>query len=263
MILILIGFVPEIYGQNWKLVSSVTHPDLDKVVSDQLGNIYVTNHAGVLTKYAPDGKRLLEYAPMRVAAVHQIAAGTQLKVMLFYQNLQEILVLDRYLSFPVSYQLADFKLGFAEHMTPSSPVNIWFLDVSDFSIKLIDLRDNRLIERKSLAKVLNQESADILSFHAHQNRLYIVDKATGIQVFDNIGNFLYKLTAKGMATVGFDKDYLYFEEQGQLKFIHLYDDLSHEVLLPVQKSKKIIFVNGHLVVVTERGFNIYQYLSAD
>lgn len=263
LILLMACMATGLYGQGWKLISEVQHPNLDQFFTDQLGNIYVTDRAGVLTKYTPEGKRLLEYAPVRVASVQQIAVGTQLKVMLFYQNLQEFLILDRYLSFPVDYRLNDFNMGFVEHLAPINPQQIWLLDISDFSIKLLDLRENRLIERKSLAKVLSQESIDIHSFHAHQNRLYLVDQMSGIQVFDNIGNYLFKLADTGLPVIGFDKDYLYYEEDGKLVFVHLYDEKDHSLELPQKKVEKIRYTNGYLTLVTGKGFNIYKYLSPE
>lgn len=249
------------FGQHWQLMKQVEFGEVDKFALDQVGNIYVTNLHGEVAKYSPDGKLMVEYAPTQVAGIHEITASTQFKVSLFYEDLQEFVVLNRYLSNPIRYRLPDFRLGYVEEVAPNFQQALWVLDISDFALKLVDFRENRLLEQKSLAQVLDRNLADIVSFHSHQNRMYVIDKPSGIHVFDNIGNYLFKLLEEVPSSAGFYKDYMYFQAEGFLNLIHLYD--GDNLRLPIQglNANEVAYANDRLVSITPQGFNIYKYLS--
>ena len=258
-VILLLPFITM--SQEWLLSKQVRFGKVDQLTLDQSGNIYVSNLQGEVSKFSPDGKFMVEYAPTQVASIHEITASSQFKVSLFYKDLQEIVVLNRYLSNPIRYRLSDFKLGYVEDVAPSIQQSLWVLDISDFALKLVDYRENRLLEQKSLAQVLNQNLADILSFHSHQNRMYVIDKSSGIHVFDNIGNYLYKMMDKAPENAGFYNDYLYYKSNEELHLIHLYDGENLQLPIKGVAGARLAFANNRLVVLTPQGFNIYQYLS--
>ncbi|MEP3386611.1 MAG: hypothetical protein ABJO02_00400 [Reichenbachiella sp.] len=249
------------FGQHWQLVKQVEFGEVDKFTLDQVGNIYVANLQGEVAKYSPVGELMVEYAPTQVAGIHEITASTQFKVSLFYKDLQEFVVLNRYLSSPIRYRLPDFRLGYVEEVAPNFQQALWALDISDFALKLVDFRENRLLEQKSLAQVLDRNLADIVSFHSHQNRMYVIDKSSGIHVFDNIGNYMFKLMEKTPSSTRFNKDYLYYRKDGYLNLIHLYE--GEDLKLSVQELDftRLAYGNDRLVAITPKGFNIYKYLS--
>ncbi|MEP2024680.1 MAG: hypothetical protein ABJH98_14790 [Reichenbachiella sp.] len=258
---VLLNLPVVLFAQSWELVKNVSHAGIDKCSIDQMGNVYMVNQQGTVSKYTADGKLMLEYAPIQVANIHEITANSQLKVTLFYKDLQEFVLLNRYLSSPITYRLSDFNLGYIEEVAPNFQQTLWVLDISDFSIKLLDPSRNQLLEQKSLAQVLDQNQAEIQSFHAHQNRMYIVEKSLGVLVFDNIGNYLFKLTSEAPDDVGFDKDYMYYEKEGSLMLVHLYDGENLTRSIDNIQFTKMVYSNSRLIAITPQGFNIYQYLS--
>ena len=249
-------------SQDWQLIKQVKVGPVDQLALDQIGNIYVSNLQGEVSKYSPEGNFMVEYAPTQVAGVHEITASTQFKVSLFYKDLQEIVVLNRFLSNPITYRLTDFNLGYVEEVAPNFQQTLWVLDISDFALKLVDFRENRLLEQKSLAQVLDQNLANILFFHSHQNRMYVIDESSGIHVFDNIGNYLFKLMEDAPSSVGFHKDYMYFQSEGFLNLIHLYDGDNLRLEIHGLNAKEVAYANDRLVSITPQGFNIYKYLSS-
>lgn len=261
-IIVVLMFIPFLsFGQSWQLVQEVKHQGIDKFALDQTGNIYVTSLRGEVTKYSPKGKFMVEYAPQQVVGIHEITANSQLKVSLFYKDLQEFVVLNRYLASPITYRLSDFDLGYIEDVAPSFQQTLWVLDISDFALKLIDLRENRLLEQKSLAQVLDQHLAEVISFHTHQNRMYVIDRSSGVHVFDNIGNYMFKLMEPTPLDAGFERDYMYYVADGFLNLVHLYTGENTQLRLTDLKFSDLGYSDGRLVAITSKGFNIYQYLS--
>ncbi|WP_422361553.1 hypothetical protein [Reichenbachiella sp.] len=249
------------FSQGWQLLKQVKFGPVNQLALDQTGNIYVSNLQGEVSKYSPEGNFMVEYAPTQVASIHEITAATQFKVSLFYKDLQEIIVLNRYLSNPITYRLTDFGLGYVEEVAPNFQQTLWVLDISDFALKLVDFRENRLLEQKSLAQVLDQSLASILSFHSHQNRMYVIDESSGIHVFDNIGNYLFKLMKGAPSSAGFHKDYMYYQADGFLNLIHLYDGDNLRLSIQGLNASEVAYANDRLVSITPQGFNIYKYLS--
>ena len=258
-LIIIVAFNVSIaFGQEWQLIRTVQQKNINQLSVDQVGFIYTTDAKGVVKKYSSDGSFLVEYAPIQVADIHETVALSQFKILLFYKDLQEVVILNRYLANPVRYRLSDYNLGYVEEVAPTFQPTIWIVDISDFSLKLIDFNNKRILERKSLAQVFDQNVADILAFHYHQNRMYVVDGSSGIHVFDNIGNYMTKLSSDAPSDIGFDKDYLYFEKNGILKFVHLYQGENMALPLEDIKFEKLKFVNKRLITITSDGFNIYK-----
>ncbi|MEP2508099.1 MAG: hypothetical protein ABJH72_02010 [Reichenbachiella sp.] len=262
-ILMLLVCMPCILdAQSWQRIKHVDRKNIDTFTLDHVGNIYVTDGQGSVPKYDESGELILEYASVQLAEIHEIVATSQLKVTLFYKDLQEFVILNRYLASPVLYRFSDFDLGYVEGVTQNYQQALWVVDLSSFSLKMIDVREKRLLEEKSLALIFNQKKVEIMSFQAHQNRMYLIDIYSGVQVFDNIGNFLFRLMEHGPEEAGFDKDYLYYQEDGFLNLIHLYSGPDKRLKLPPGEFSKIRYSDDRLVAVTAQGFDIYKYLSS-
>lgn len=261
--LVMLLYLPYLVdAQSWQLQTKIDRSSIYDITLDHMGNIYIVDDQGTTSKYTREGQLSIEYAPVQMARVYDIVANSQLKVLLFYKDLQEFTILDRYLSSPVTYRLEDFGLGYIEQVTPNLQPTIWGVDISDFSLKLIDLRENRLLEQKSLARVLNRQEANILSFHSYQNRMYLVDGHSGVQVFDNIGNYLTQLIDFAPNDIAFDKDFMYFVRDGFLIFVPLHEGNGKKLKLPQLKYSKIRYSGDRIIAVTDQGFEIYKYLSS-
>ena len=63
---------------------------------------------------------------------------------------------------------------------------------------------------------------DFRYLRQYQNNVYLVDKNSGIFVFDNLGNYRKKLPFLGLDNITFRGDELVYVSGGQLHFFHLY-----------------------------------------
>lgn len=254
---------PILIHAQWNLKYETKWPNVDRAIQDSQGNFYLVTLDGTISKFDKSGNSLVEYSPSTQARVYQLDALSQLKITAFYQDLQEYIVLDRYLTSPSRYSIADFGLGFVSDIAFNFQQNIWVVDMSDFMLKLIDPRNSRVLEKKSLAKVLNQESADVVSLIAHQNRMYLLDKTQGVLVFDAIGNYLESLNFESPKTIRFYKDMVYYVQGDSLILRNLYTSSSSSLPLPEKSFVHALYSDERLVLIGENGFMIYQYLSGN
>ncbi|MFY0625196.1 MAG: hypothetical protein JXR07_02795 [Reichenbachiella sp.] len=248
------------FGQ-WTIVNEVFLKNIDQYDQDQLGNIYLSTENGDIKKYNDKGSLLAEYSSSASSKVHQLAAISQLKVLVFYENLQEYVILDRYLRSPARYSIQEFEIGFVSEIAANFQQNVWVVDRSDFTLKMLDVNRNMIVEKKSLARILNQNEAEISSLIIHQNRLYLTDAHNKVYIFDSIGNFEMSIVPVNNGNFQFYQDYTYYVNQDDLILKNLYNESETSVELPLQKMEKILFNDQRLVHFTSNGFVIYKYLS--
>ncbi|MGL1885644.1 MAG: hypothetical protein OCD76_03940 [Reichenbachiella sp.] len=230
---------------------------------DNKGNLYLVYFTGDVVKYNASGDLLVEYSAAQQAEVHQIQVTTQLKVVLFYQNLQEYLILNRYLSVPTTYRFSDFDLGFVSEVASSYQQNIWVVDLNSFSMKMIDPSRNVVLEEKSLAQVLNQDNVEIVDMMTHQNKMYLATQSSGVLIFDNMGNYQTTLDDLSLGELRFWQDDIYYVEKDQLVFRNLYSHDIRKYRLPAIEISNFWFFQDRLYVIGGSGFKIYKYLSGE
>ncbi|UXP32897.1 hypothetical protein N6H18_02865 [Reichenbachiella agarivorans] len=260
---LLLVFVHVVCQGQYKVVRTVEWKDLDQLELDGKGAIYVTKQNGNLAKFTSTGDLLLEYSPTINDQVHQLVVNNQFKVYLFYQDFQRAVILNRYLSDPVQYSFADYGLGFVSDIAPDLQQNIWVLDISEFSLKLFDPRRNLVVETKSMSKVLKQKSNNVQRLINHQNRTYWIDQSAGVFVFDNLGNYLFKLDVLPGFDYGFYKDEIYSLQGDKIVFVNLYTGIERVRNVPEGLSGKIRVHEDRLYLIQPNGFQIYQYLSPE
>lgn len=251
------------FAQNWHLFRKVDLSGIDQYSVDQQGNIYISNLSGDILKYDKNGKQMQEYSPETQGRCSQIDAISSLKVLVFYEEYQEYLMLDRYLSNAVRYRLANIDFGYISHVSLTMLQSVWMVDASDFSLKLWNTLSSTLEENKSLAKVLTEGEADISGLYTYQNRTYLIDRRSGIYVFDIIGNFMRFIEVKGLSNINFMNDKLYYKLGSDIHLLSLYEDDSVKINLPKGTGDKILYSGGLLYHFTESELEIYSYLSAD
>jgi len=250
-------------AQNWKLESMIAIEGIDKIEVDQLGNLYVAVQNGDLFKYSVNGTLLNEFSPQAQGRIDQIDVVSSLKILVFYEGLQEYVLLNRYLTAPVRYSFANVELGYITHTSLTWQQNIWVIDATDFALKLWNTATQSIDENKSLVKVLNPDQADIVALYTYQNRTYLLDQKSGIYVFDAIGNFLQKISAQRVTGLGFTGDCLLYKSGQQIRMIHLYDGSTKTIDLPEGESLSFKLSNKRLYTMTAQGVEIYKYLSDD
>lgn len=242
---------------QWNLKKKVDFPRAQLIEVDRKGDIYVADDRGKLSKFDSSGELLYDFSVALNQPIDYLDLNSQFKTYLYYQDFQEIVVLNRYLASPVKYQIRDYGLGFVSDVAPDTQQNIWLLDLNSLSLFQLDPMRNKIIEEKSLAKILDQGNANQLTLKSHHNRTYLIDQTTGIYVFDNLGNYLDHIQIKTENDICFFKDELYYRRGTQLAFYNLYTGQSREIDLPNQQAKKIRWTGSQLILLGSHGFSIY------
>lgn len=186
---------------------------------DPLLQLYTVDDQQYLRKYDPGGQLLFDYQNNNLGTLHRCDANNPFNVLLFYQDFNTIIILDRTLN-PLAEVNLDALGYFAIQLVAAAPDNkIWFYDPADFKLKKIDTKGKVLAESQDLSLqfpngldwqqiqiigdeiLIQSDDEQILlfnqfgqwvksiniakgTFHWKQNNLFLLEDPTGIFAFE-------------------------------------------------------------------------------
>ena len=250
--------VPDANG--WKLVRTIRLAKAGATSLDRRGNFYVADEQDNIHQYGPDGQALNTYSPPLPGHTAQIEAWNSAKILVFYDDRQEILMLDRFLTSIAQVRLTDFLDGSIRVATLAPDDRLWLFNESDLTLRQFDPNPQRFTLSTPLDLIIGRSKPDFRFLRQYQNNLYLVDRTSGIFVFDNLGNYRKKLPFTGLNSVGFRGDELYYLADNQLHFFQLYTFTERQLSLPatVADARQVLLGDQYSYVITPTQVLVYQ-----
>jgi hypothetical protein len=222
---------------------------------DRRGDFYLAFKNGTVAKYDTTGRQLVNYSPIRLGQVTLIDPWNPLKTFLFYEEFQSIVILDRFMSPTVEYDLTGKSQSFIRLACPSQDNSFWLIDESYNGLIKFDP-----IEQKIQSKIpFNASvpiSGQILFIREYQNVLFISLEGGGIVYFDNMGNYQGIIDSPPCDFFCFSKNQLYLTSNDIVFIRDLYSNEKNEISLPDTYLHTLLI--GHRVVGTKKegGFDL-------
>ncbi|MDQ4141022.1 MAG: hypothetical protein M3142_10910 [Bacteroidota bacterium] len=227
---------------------------------DRLDNIYLTDQKNNLHKYDASGKFISTFSPPVTGHIALLEAWNTAKILLFYDDQQTITFLDRFLAPISSVRLSDQVDGIIKAASLALDNKVWAFNESNFSLHKIDFQFPEASRTIPLDLVLPKQQYDIRFLREYQNKLFLVDKLSGIYVFDNLGNYQKRLPFTGLTYVGFRGDELYYLTNNQVNFFHLYTLQERTIDLPISQNtnnyKQVLAGESNLYLISEKEIQI-------
>ena len=257
----LLSLFIQSFGQSLIQIDSISTNRIDQVSIDRQGNLYLCDEDGLIFKYSPEGKLLVNYSPTKKGRITQIEAWQGLRVIVYYADFQEFVLMDRFLRAAEPYQLSSNEIGFGRTGTLSNDDNVWIVDDSDYSLKKIDIRRRTLSQNNNFSFLLPDQDTQLNFIREYKNLLYLNDWNSGILVFDNLGNYLNKIPIPGLEYYNFWEDELYYLESGSIKFHNLYTGAIREIRFHQDGDERFQFVlisQDRLFLIAPDYFKIFR-----
>ena len=226
------GTAPAAASGGWQWLQTLALPNPGPASLDRRGTLYVADADNNLRQFAADGRPLNTYAPAQPGHLAQLEAYNLTNTLVFYDDRQQVVLLDRFLAPIAEIRLADYLDGTVRAATLAPDNTLWLFDESALVLRQLDPQTGRLLLNTPLDLIIGRTRPDFRFLRAYQNHLYLVDRSTGIYVFDNLGNYQKKLPFAGLSWVGFAGDELYYVLDGTLHFFHLYQLAERVQALP-------------------------------
>jgi hypothetical protein len=203
------------------------------------------------------------FAPTQPGHAAQVEAWNITNILVFNDDRQQLVLLDRFLSLITEMRLADFLDGTVRAATLAPDNRIWLLDESSLVLRELEPNTLRFVKNTPLDLIIGRTRPDFRFLRHYQNNVYLVDKITGIYVFDNLGNYKKKLPIVGLNMVGFRGDELYYLDAGAVRFLHLYDLTERRVALPAgvnpAEVRQVLMGDAFAYIFTPAGVAVYQW----
>ena len=199
----------------WKLLRLIRLPNPGAASLDRRGALYVADADNNLRQYGPEGLPLNTYAPAQPGHVAQVEAWNVTTTLVFNDDRQQLVLLDRFLTPITEVRLADYWM--APCAWPRWPPTT----ASGCSMKATSCCANSTptpcawCRTRRWTCIIGRSRPDFRFIRQYQNNTYLVDRSTGMYVFDNLGNYKKKLPFTGLSMVGFRGDELYYLEAGR------------------------------------------------
>ena len=246
----------------WKLVRLIKLANPGAASLDRRGALYVADADNNLRQYGPEGLLLNTYAPTQPGHVAQVEAWNMTSTFVFNDDRQQLVLLDRFLSLISEVRLADYVEGTVRVATLAPDNRIWLLDESSLVLREFDPTTLRLVQNTPLDLIIGRSRPDFRFLRQYQNNTYLVDRSTGVYVFDNLGNYKKKLPFPGLNMVGFRGDELYYFDAGAVHFFHLYNLAERRVALPAEvvpgAVRQVLMGERYAYIFTAAGVAVYQ-----
>lgn len=223
---------------------------------DRLNNIYLTDRKNNIHKFDATGKLAATYSPPATGHLALIEAWNVAKILLFYDDQQKITLLDRFLAPLTTIHLSDYADGLIKIASFSSDNKVWAFNESNFSLHKIDLQFPEVSRTVPLDLMLNKQAHDIRFLREYQNNLYLVDKNSGVYVFDHLGNYQKKLPFSNLSYLGFRGNELYFLADRKLHFFHLYTFKERTLDLPASDYRQVLAGENNLYLISTSSLEV-------
>ena len=245
-------------ASGWTLVRTIDVATTGVASLDRRGTLFVVDAQNNIRQFGPDGQALNTYSPPLPGHVAQLEAWNTTKILVFYDDRQQLLLLDRFLAPITQVRTADFLDGTIRVATIAPDDRLWLFDESNIALEQFDLNQQRPTIRTPMDLLIGRSKPDFKFLRQYQNNVYLVDRVNGIFVFDNLGNYRKKLPFAGLSYVGFRGDELYYVADHALHFFHLYTFADRTLPLPAPGATLVLVGEQYAYVLLPKQIQVYK-----
>ncbi|MEJ8800859.1 hypothetical protein [Pontibacter sp. H249] len=244
---------PLKYSHSLAITSPTT------ISKDRNSNIYFLAPGGrSIVRTDSLGNTLGTFSPPTRGRIASIDAWNPMKILLFYEDRQELQLLDRFMRPIGNTTLQDINYtGTAKAAALASDDSFWLFDETSLTLSKLNMQLRKVTIETPLNLILDKERFNVRQLREYQNMVYLLD-ANGIFVFDNLGNYKRKLPVTGVTYINFLGNELYFVQDGVLHFVNLYTSERRTVRLPKPYTTGIVSVT-RLYLFLPRQLDFYAW----
>ncbi|MBK7689617.1 MAG: hypothetical protein IPJ31_00325 [Bacteroidetes bacterium] len=222
--------------------------------TDPIGNIYVITGNNALVKYNAKGDSIGFFNEIKKGKIVQLDASNPLRILLYYSDYGNILVLDNVLSLKSTIKLNSLGLVNVPCIANSADGSIWVSDPAGLLLKINNKPEINFTT--SLRNVL-EKAIDPLYMTEYDRSLYIVDSTEGIFKFDQFGLFKTRYPFHTRELQLFNSYLVYYEAPYLISFNTLTFQ-ENKIMLPnVEDIKQVRVERNVLYILGNTSLDIY------
>ncbi len=257
LILILLGLSNSTIAQPFKLIFKIdTAANLAAV--DNFGNLFLVTPKNEVMKFNPKGKFLWNYTNNAYGNINQIDVSDPLRVILYYADYQQLVVLNNNLSEISKFNFSANTNKLVTVVASANNNGFWVYDA--LNRELIRLSNN-FTEDLNTSNLYQRDGLNLqTNFMLNSNEyLFINDLDTGVQIFDRFGNYFKVAAINCINHFDVSGAEIFYFANNQL---HSYNYLTFETKVletpTLPGIRDIILHNQQLIILSEKGVTLWQ-----
>ncbi|MBP7680152.1 MAG: hypothetical protein KA103_03835 [Saprospiraceae bacterium] len=194
-LIILILFISPFRGTaqladtTWTLLYQLKDTAIVYFTTDKLQQYYTVTNQNAVTKYDANNRKVFAYQNKRYGKLSFIDATDPFYLLLYYQDFQAVVILDRTLNFVKEYNLNDWGFYDIKALGLGNDHHVWLYDNRISALKKISEQGNVIAQSERLHKLVTTQPNII---QVSDNHVYLVT-AEAVLIFDLFGQFLRRL----------------------------------------------------------------------
>jgi len=236
-----------------KKIASIEIADVHSAYVDRPGDLYVLQKNNTLKKFDIQGKLVSERAFPEFPATFDPRDGARMFVCFqstqhcsFFseETKQEFVIEPQYAIDP------QFICSSGDH-------HIWILDRSDWSLKMINPAQSKVMTEAFIDQTQFTYTPEFTFIREYQNFLFMIEKNSGILIFNSLGKQVKKIGAAEIEYLNFLGEELYYKKNDKLFFYDLFDASTREI--PVDPACRFaLLTDARMFLIYENKIVIFE-----
>ena len=174
---------------------------------DEIGNIYTVSKDNQITKYDITNNRNYHYDNYSSGELAALDVTNPHKIMLFYKDFQQIIILDNTLSVISEIQLSPQWLITAAGYANDG--NIWLFDSS--TIRFLKINNKgEIVNESFIAKEIANDTISNSKIYDRDNYMYVILGNRKLALYDNQTYFIRTLNLESVAKPSIINNIIYY-----------------------------------------------------
>lgn len=206
------------YTQQTK-INTLEIDDIQAAYVDRPGDLYIRQNDNIIKKFDVQGILISTFRfdnppstfdPRDGARMFVYFTKTQRCEFFSQETKQEFIIEQHYAIDPI------LTCSSGDHQ-------LWILDRSDWSIKRVNPIQSKVIAESRIDQKQFSIPPQFTFIREYQNFLFLIEKNTGILIFNSLGIQIKKIEAPEVEYINFLGEELYFKKNDKLIFYNLFD----------------------------------------
>lgn len=117
---------------------------------------------------------------------------------------------------------------------------LWILDKSDWSVKRVNPMKAAVVAEARIDQKQFASAPEFVEMREYQNFLFLIERTTGILIFNSLGIQIKKIETPGIEYINFLGEELYYKQNDRLIFYDLFDTTTRTI--PVDPASRYALV---------------------
>ncbi len=238
---------------NLKQVSTVPIK-AQYIAPDKMGNWYAISGQEII-KMDSNGKILLKNSLKNMGNISEIDVSNPLKILVFYQELSKVVILDNMLANTGEIDLALLGYDQASLICTSHDNGYWIYNPLNFELLRLNAGLKMVQQSGNIAQLIGK-SINPLQMLEVNNKLYLCDSTSGILTFDIFGAYIKTIPIQSITNFQVENNHIYYTKNKSfacfdpqyLKMTEIFFPEADFQQVKIQKSRVFVRLTDKIIV---------------